>query len=243
MRKANIIVLVAVIIAVSFIMTAKILSNTAVSIKNKGNVSVKGFAKQQIKSDHAVLKAAIISENMDLKACYAQLSQDKNKVVSFLKAKYNVTDKEFNLSPAQIKEVYKVNDRGYNTDEFIKYVLRQDFKVESNDVEKIEKISCGFIDVLEQGVKIEIGVPEYMYSKLDDLKVEMIGRATSNARERALRIAKEGKFSLGQISSVRVGIFQITPIHSTDVADYGINDTSSIEKEIKSVVEIEYFVK
>ena len=71
----------------------------------------------------------------------------------------------------------------------------------------------------------------------------MIGRATENARERAQNIAKKGNFRLGSIASVRVGIFQITPLHSTEVSDYGINDTTSIEKEIKSVVEIKYFVK
>ena len=71
----------------------------------------------------------------------------------------------------------------------------------------------------------------------------MIGRATNNARERALKIAKEGKFRLGSIASVRVGIFQITPLHSTEVSNYGMNDTSTIDKEVKSVVEIKYFVK
>lgn len=71
----------------------------------------------------------------------------------------------------------------------------------------------------------------------------MIGRATNNARERAIRIAREGKFKLGPIASVRVGIFQITPLHSTAVSDYGMNDTSTIDKEIKSVVEIRYFVR
>jgi len=71
----------------------------------------------------------------------------------------------------------------------------------------------------------------------------MIGRATNNARERAVQIAKKGKFRLGPIASVRVGIFQITPTNSTEVSNYGINDTTSIEKEIKCVVEIKYFVK
>jgi hypothetical protein len=71
----------------------------------------------------------------------------------------------------------------------------------------------------------------------------MIGKATANAKERAKIIAKQGSFRLGPIASVRVGVFQITPAHSTRVSGYGINDTSSIDKEIKSVVEIEYFVK
>jgi len=71
----------------------------------------------------------------------------------------------------------------------------------------------------------------------------MIGKATDNARQRAIKIATEGKFRLGPIADVRVGIFQITPANSTEVSNYGYNDTTSIDKEIKSVVEIQYFIK
>ncbi|HNX91632.1 MAG TPA: SIMPL domain-containing protein, partial [Candidatus Omnitrophota bacterium] len=85
--------------------------------------------------------------------------------------------------------------------------------------------------------------PQYLYTRMDDLKIEMIGKATDNARRRASVIAREGHFRLGSIADVRVGVFQITPVHSTEVDDYGINDTTSINKEVKSVVEIKYFVR
>ncbi len=104
-------------------------------------------------------------------------------------------------------------------------------------------LGLSFIGVAKIGSETIISQPQYYYTKLDDLKIEMVGNATENARSRAQVIASKGKFHLGPIGSVRVGIFQITPINSTDVSDYGINDTSSIHKEIKSVVEIRYFVK
>ena len=243
MRKALVPIMVAVILAVSFIMVANIGSNTALSIKNKGYVTVTGFAKQEIKSDLGIFEATIISENPDLKTCYSTLAQDKNKVKLFLGKKYSVKGEELEIKPAEIQEVYKVNERGYNTDEFVKYVLKQNIKVESRDVTKIENIAAGIIDILSEGVKINIKDPKYIYTELEDLKIEMIGRATDNARQRAIKISKEGKFRLGSIASVRVGVFQITPANSTRVSDYGINDTGSIEKEIKCVVEIKYFVR
>jgi len=243
MWKAGVAILVAVILASSFIIVANIASDTALSIKNKGYVSVKGFAKQEIKSDLGIVEATIVAENTDLKMCYATLAVDKKKVLAFLKDKNGVTDQELVLKPASIKERYKINERGYNTDEFVKFILMQEVRIESDNVEKIDKLSSNFVNILDEGVKIDIDNPKYVYTKLDDLKVEMIGRATNNARERALKIAKEGKFKLGPIASVRVGIFQITPVHSTEVSNYGRNDTSTIDKEIKSVVEIKYFVK
>jgi len=235
--------LVALILAGSFVLVANIVSDTILNIKNKGYVTVKGYAKQEIKSDLGILEATIITENPDLKMCYTTLAQDKGKVMTFLKEKYRISDNEIELRPANIREVYKVNERGFNTDVFLKFILKQNLKIESGNVEKIAKLSAGFIDILDEGVKININSPEYVYTKLEDLKVEMIGRATNNARERAIKIAKEGKFKLGPIASVRVGIFQITPTHSTEVSNYGMNDTGTIDKEIKSVVEIRYFVK
>lgn len=243
MKKVLAPILIAVILGGSFVLVATITSDTAISIKNKGYVTVKGFSKQEITSDLGIFKATIVSENPDLKACYAKLSSDMGKVKGYLQKEYDVTSAELTVDPAEIKEVYKINERGYDTDEFVKYILKQDIKVESKDVNKIEKIASGMIDILDQGVKINIQNPEYVYTNLEDLKIEMIGKATDNARQRALTIAKEGKFNLGSIADVRVGIFQITPKNSTEVSNYGINDTTSIDKEIKSVVEIKYFVK
>jgi hypothetical protein len=243
MKKVLVPIVVALIVAASLILVANIGANTALSIKNKGYVTVKGFAKQDITSDLGIFEATITAENPDLKLSYATLAADKGKVESFITSKYGITDNEIELEPASISEIYKINERGYNTDEFVKYILRQNIKIESNNVQNIAKLSAGIVDILDEGVKLTVSYPQYIYTGLDDLKIEMIGRATDNARQRALKIAKEGKFKLGPIASVRVGIFQITPKNSTEISNYGMNDTSSIDKEIKSVVEIQYFVK
>ncbi len=242
MKKTLIFVVVALIIGLSFIIVAKILSNTAIDIKNKGYVRVKGFAKQEIKSDLAIFEAKIVEEDADLKLCYKNLTTSKDKVKNFLKT-FGIPDNSIEFYSANIDEEYKINERGYSTDEFVKYILKQNFKIESNDVEQISKLAEEISQLLDDGVKMFVSDPKYVYTKLDDLKVEMIGRATANAKERAKTIAEKGNFRLGPIASVRVGIFQITPLHSTKVSNYGINDTSSIDKEIKSVVEIKYFVR
>lgn len=243
MKKGIVAISVAVIMGLSFILVANIGSNTAINIKNKGYVTVKGYAKEKITSDLGIFKVNISAENPELKACYATLAASKNKVKLYLSKKKNVTSEELEIEPAGISEIYKINDRGYATDEFVKFILRQNIKVESSDVNKIAALSSEIIELLDEDVLLAVHQPQYGYTKLEDLKIEMIGKATANARQRALTIAKEGKFRLGPIASVRVGVFQITPANSTEVSDYGYNDTTSIDKEIKCVVEIQYFVK
>jgi len=48
---------------------------------------------------------------------------------------------------------------------------------------------------------------------------------------------------VGKIQSVKMGVFQITPVNSNDVSDMGISDTSSIEKKITSVANVTFSVK
>jgi len=145
--------------------------------------------------------------------------------------------------PVKVKEKFKVNEKGYNTPVIDHFVVSQTFRVESPDVKKIEGLAAGIGDLLGQGVQVKVGRPEFIYTKLEDLKIEMIGRSTGNAKKRAEVLSKNGKFKLGKVASVRVGVFQITPVHSTEISNWGINDTTSIEKEIKCVVDVKYFVK
>jgi hypothetical protein len=242
MQKAIIWILVALILAGSMLGVAMIFSDTAITIKNKGYVTVKGYAKQHIKSDLGIFEVDIIVEEPDLKQCYKMLTQNKSEVQTFLDNN-GVTADEVEYMPVEISEKYKINERGFDTDVFVAYRLKQKFRVKSMEVQKIVRVSDKIADVLDKGVMLSVKDPKYIYTKLEGLKVEMIGRATDNASERAKIIAKEGKFKLGPIASVRVGVFQITPLFSTRVSDYGVNDTSSIDKEIKSLVEIRYFVK
>ncbi|MCG2710761.1 MAG: SIMPL domain-containing protein [Candidatus Omnitrophica bacterium] len=242
MRRGLVSIVVAVIIGLAIVWTANIFSSTAISIKNKGYVKVKGYAKKTIGSDLAVFEATIFAENKDLKSCYEILNKDKQKVEEYLK-NFGFSKKEVEFFPAEIGERFKLNEKGYETEERVAFKLFQGIKIKSADVYKIEKLSADVVGVLGEGVQLAVKDPKYINTKIEDLKLEMIGKATANAKERAHVVSKEGKFRLGPIASVRIGVFQITPLHSTEISDYGMNDTSSIEKEIKSVVEIEYFVK
>ncbi|MDX2226008.1 MAG: SIMPL domain-containing protein, partial [Verrucomicrobiae bacterium] len=83
---------------------------------------------------------------------------------------------------------------------------------------------------------------QYFYTKVDDLKIEMLGAATKDAQVRAEAMTRQTGTKLGRMRSASQGIFQITPVYSTDTSNMGILDTTSIEKIIKAVVNIEFGV-
>ena len=125
------------------------------------------------------------------------------------------------------------------------YVLTQSIRVESTDVEKIEKISREASDLLDQGIQISTNDVSYYYTKLADLKIEMLANATKDARNRAETIAKNAGANLGGLKTANMGVFQITAPNSSN-EDYswgGTFNTSSKQKRASINMRLTYYVK
>jgi hypothetical protein len=131
---------------------------------------------------------------------------------------------------------------GQPSNEIVGYELKQSVTVTSNDVDKIARIAREATELINQGILLESGSPDFYYTKLGDLKVEMLGEAAKDAKARADKIAESTSSSIGNIRSARMGVMQITAPESTEVSDYGINNTSSIEKDVTAVVNASFAV-
>jgi hypothetical protein len=70
--------------------------------------------------------------------------------------------------------------------------------------------------------------------------MELLAEASANACERASRLAGPSRAKLGPMRSASQGVFQVTPVHSNQVSDYGENDTSSRVKIMRAVVTMGY---
>jgi len=71
----------------------------------------------------------------------------------------------------------------------------------------------------------------------------MLEKASENAKQRAEKMAKATGNSIGFMRSARMGVFQITPVTSTDISDWGINDTSSLDKKVMAVVTVSFAIR
>ena len=70
----------------------------------------------------------------------------------------------------------------------------------------------------------------------------MLGEAAKDAKDRAAKVAASTGSSIGSVRSARMGVLQITAADSTEVSDYGVYDTSTIEKDMTAVVNISFAV-
>ena len=128
---------------------------------------------------------------------------------------------------------------------FVGYESRQTVRIESKDVDKIEKVIRAISELYEQNINIDSWNPEYYYTKLADLKIEMLAEASKNARERAETITKNAGGRLGDLKTATTGVFQITAPNSAD-EDYswgGAFNTSSKQKHVSINMRQTYYVK
>jgi hypothetical protein len=110
-------------------------------------------------------------------------------------------------------------------------------------VDGISRLAQQINELISDGVPLLPQPPEYLFTRLNEVRVQMLADATRDARDRAVAIAQSTGTDIGPVRSARMGVFQITPRNSTEVSDYGINDVSSLEKDITSVVRVTFSVK
>jgi len=243
LRNSQIIIL-GICIAAATIVSSLILSKGFLKVTKfvKEQISVTGSAQKNISSDYIVWKASFSIREVSLPVAYKRLNEDLEKVKKYLIGK-GVSDKEIIVSQITTEKVYKKNEKGNDTNDIQWYKLTQGIEVRSNDVDKITQVSRESTDLINDNVEFESQAPEYFYTKLDELKIEMLGKATQNAKARAENMVKSTGNKIGAIRSARMGVFQITPINSTEVSDWGVNDTTSLEKRVTAVVSAAFAIE
>ena len=242
LRNSQIIIL-GVCIAFATIVSSVIISQAMMKIKKFSSevINVTGSAEKKIVSDYMVWKCEFSRRDIQMTAAFQKLKDDLKTVKEYLISK-GAPEKEIIISQIETKVLYKKNEEGNDTNEIEGYRLSQGIEVRSNDVNKITAISRESTELINQGIEFISGAPEYFYTKLPALKLEMLSIATQDAKKRAEQIAASAGNRIGAIRSAKMGVFQITPVNSYDVSDWGMNDTTSLEKKANAVVRVDFAI-
>jgi len=215
-------------------------------------IAVTGSASKQIKSDLGIWEGIFSAEAPTMQGAYAKLGETKQRVKEYL-VNFGFPEDKLVFSSITTSNLYenksgnKYDDYGLgnstSSEKIRGYRLAQEVSVESVDVEKIGSLSRRVTELINQGIDINSGSPIFLYTKLGDLKVEMIGLASQDAETRAEQIAKATGNSVGDVRSSKTGVIQVNAKNSTEVSDYGINDTRSLEKTITAVVNVTFAIE
>ncbi len=236
MKKDTHLVLPVTILGISFIICTLLLG-LFLKARDQANqtINVTGSAKRDIVSDLGILRGNLQTSGATAEAAYQQLQQQRPLVLAYL-AEQGFAEADINQNTINLNAVYEFNSQGFQTNVVLAYNANQMIDVQSRDVTKIKQMSLNITSLVSKGISFSVNPPEFYYTKLAGLKVEIQADAAKDALNRAQKIAEATGSDLGPITNARMGVIQITPVNSNMIADYGINDVSSIEKEITAVV-------
>ncbi len=236
-----------IIPGIAAIVCAFVLGNAyTYKFRAQDTVVVTGLGETEFASDLIVWSGAITAEAANAAAGYAQIETSKRKVQEYLAAKGIPAEAvvfDFVNVNKQFAPVYNAGG-SWAGQRFTGYELRQRFTVESKEVDKVEAVSREMSSLIAQGVSIEAYQPDYYYTRLDDVKLSLIERASADARTRAEKIAVNAGAKIGKVRSARMGVFQITGANTNEEFSAGGSfNTSSRQKKARITMRIEYRIK
>lgn len=226
----------ATILSVSLIICALIFTITwSNNYKSAQTITVTGSANQELVSDLGILRGTLNSNGRTSVEAFNRLEEQKPALLKFFEDKgFPASEVTFSTMNSYSREEY--TDNGRPTGRILSVNYSQRIEITSQDVHKIRDISLELASLIQQGVEFNVENPEYHYTDLDEIRINIQAEAARNAMARAEMIANATGRKLGPLSNSRMGVIQITPLNSNMVSDYGYNDLSSIDKKITGVV-------
>lgn len=233
----------AIIFSFAIVLASIFLGNAYVDRANPdGKISVTGSGTTDFTSDLIVWEGQFSRTNADLKYAFDRLTLDRKAVEDYLESK-GIQKENIIFNSVQTNERREnlYQNGNYVGSTFVGYELSQSVKVESTDVELVESVSREVTELLNKDVQFNSHSPRYYYTKLADLKIEMISKATEDARLRAENIAKNSGGQLGKLKDARMGVFQITGQNSGEDYSWGGSFNTSDKKKTASItMRLEY---
>lgn len=233
------------IAALGFIIGLALLGS-AIKNRNKSEhtISVTGLGTKKFVSDLISWNGSFSRNSFELKTAYDELANDRRVIENYLVSK-GVAKKEIVFSAVDIQKRFdnSTDAAGNSHQTFAGYELSQTVSLQSKEVAKIENLSRDITEIINLGIEFTSSPPSYFYTKLADVKQQMIADATKDAKQRAEKIAENAGAGLGNLKKATMGVIQITAPNSDEDYSYGGTfNTESKEKEASITIKLEYEV-
>jgi hypothetical protein len=240
-------IITSVVFGAAIVITAAIFASAyKYKFKTTETITVTGLAEKEFTSDLISWSGSYQRKSLDLKEAYRLIKNDEANVRNYLKSN-KIEDSEIIFSSISIqKEFAETRDNNGRTisSVFTGFKLYQRVTVESKNIDNVEIVSREVTKLIEGGIEISSLEPSYFYTKLSELKIDLLAKASADAKKRAETIALNSGSSLGKIMKADMGVFQITaPNSNEDFSSGGTFNTSSKNKKASITIRINYAVK
>lgn len=222
-------------IGISIVMAAVILAvGLANIITPERSVSVRGLAEREVDADLAVWNMSFSMGENSLESMQKSILE-KTEVIKKYLIKHGLEESDFTVKPAAITD-NSLNSYMDQTKITYKFVAQQTILVRSGKIEAVKSAYADSLELVSAGIAVSQDYDSkvsYEFTKLNDIKPEMIAEATKNARTAAEQFAHDSNSKVGKIKKATQGLFTI------DDAAVGLED----KKSVRVVNTVEYLLK
>jgi hypothetical protein len=169
----------------------------------------------------------------DIPKLYEKAEQHQNTIIELLKSN-GFSQDEIDLGILDYVYYEYRDDKQVLVDQT--HSLVGTINIETTKVDQVSQVRAKVSKLVAQGINIENKPPVYRFTKLNDIKPDMLREATKNARIAANEFAENAGVKVGGIRSARQGSFYVRDVGS----DYG--DTTKIEKDVRVVTTINFYL-
>ena len=176
-------------------------------------VTVKGVAERDVEADLVLWPLTLAVTDNDLGSAQRAVDAALVRVEAFLR--------DFGIDSAAVAaEALQVTDRaaeryGQMQPGQMRYIVSKTIRVRTPDLDAVGQATESLGRLTEAGVPLAApdgfgqGRPTYVFTRLNDVKPEMIAEATASAREAAEQFAADSGSRLGGIRRANQGVFEI----------------------------------
>ncbi|BFT29493.1 SIMPL domain-containing protein [Alteromonas sp. D210916BOD_24] len=175
-------------------------------------VTVKGLSEREYLADQVIWPIQFVDAGNDLPDLYEHIEKNSINVAKFLEDK-GIAAESITIGKPEITDKLAQQYGGHEKVPF-RYSAIQTVTVFSDDVTKVRALMQQIGELIKTGIVLSEqsyrAQPDYIFTRLNDVKPEMIEEATLNAREVAEKYAQDSNSTLGKIKRANQGRFSIS---------------------------------
>lgn len=176
------------------------------------SVTVKGLSEREYTADIVIWPIQFAVAGNDLTHLYNAIDAQTEKIRGFLE-RNGIEKNEITLASPAITDK-SAQRYGNDARAEFRYTALQTVTVYSKNIDKVRDIKGALSELGKQGIVFTGGdyqsQTEYLFTRLNEVKPEMIEEATRKAREVAEKFAMDSKSRLGKIKKASQGQFSIS---------------------------------
>lgn len=204
-------------------------------------VTVKGVSERDVEADVALWPLRFVATDDDLGRAQIAIKKSHQHVLAFLK-RHGIDPAATEVQRLEVNDLLANPYRSGPTQS--RYIITETLMVRTEDTKTIERASQAVGELVDAGVVLSStggpsAGPTFLFTRLNELKPEMIAEATAEARRGAGQFAKDSGSEIGTIRRANQGVFVIL---ARDRAP-GITEEGQLRKTVRVVSTVEYYLK